>query len=137
MKDKHKRGLLAGFRGSKVDPVRARLGARRGSGREVLGTQNESWGFWGTMRRGLGPEVETYGGHPEDIEAAVNQAWRDAFGVLLDSGLSPVQAREFLDSRMGRHFADCWIGSRAEAVSKVATFTGWWRREGGGAVRTR
>ena len=52
-------------------------------------TQNESWGFWGTM-----------GGH-----ACV--AWPVAMQQIAEiTGEPPESVRAFLDSKQGRHFAD-------------------------------
>lgn len=52
-------------------------------------TQNEAWGFWGTM-----------GGH-----ACV--AWSIAMTQIADvTGESLESVRAFLDSKQGRHFAD-------------------------------
>lgn len=52
-------------------------------------TQNEAWGFWGTM-----------GGH-----ACV--AWPLAMQQIAEiTGEPPESVRAFLDSKQGRHFAD-------------------------------
>ncbi|RMX18053.1 hypothetical protein EBQ34_03045 [Vandammella animalimorsus] len=52
-------------------------------------TQNEGWGFWGTM-----------GGYASAAWPLAMNAIADATGQDLDS------IRVFLDSRYGRHFAD-------------------------------
>ena len=55
----------------------------------MLETQNESWGFWGTMG---------------DMAEA---AWGYAFDRVLDAtGMDDNDVRAFLDGRPGRHFAD-------------------------------
>jgi hypothetical protein len=57
----------------------------------VLTTENESWGFFGTV-----------GNH-----ADAPKAWALAFGaVARATGCSPEGVCDFLDSRHGRHFAD-------------------------------
>jgi hypothetical protein len=56
---------------------------------QTLATQNESWGFWGTMK--------------EEAPAA----WAIALpSITTVTGCEPEQVRAFLDSRHGRHFAD-------------------------------
>ncbi len=55
----------------------------------ILATENQAWGFWGTMGE----------------RAAV--AWPLAFTAILDATKTEADAvRAFLDSRHGRHFAD-------------------------------
>ena len=55
----------------------------------IPATQNEAWGFWGTMN---------------DQAAA---AWPIAMTAISDATLQPLESvRAFLDSRHGRHFAD-------------------------------
>jgi hypothetical protein len=52
-------------------------------------TQNDAWGFWGTMN--------------EQAEAA----WPMAMNAVSDATGQPLESvRTFLDSRHGRHFAD-------------------------------
>jgi len=52
-------------------------------------TQNEAWGFWGTM-----------GGH-------ASVAWPVAIQQIAEiTGEPPESVRAFLDSKQGRHFAD-------------------------------
>jgi hypothetical protein len=52
-------------------------------------TQNEAWGFWGTM-----------GGH-------ASVAWPIAMQQIADITGEPLESvRVFLDSKQGRHFAD-------------------------------
>jgi CRP-like cAMP-binding protein len=58
---------------------------------KVLITQNEAWGFYGTISRAERPD----------------EAWRLAFEAIADAtGASPEGVRAFLDSLHGRHFAD-------------------------------
>ena len=55
----------------------------------ILATQNEAWGFWGTMNN----------------QAAA--AWPIAMTAISDATYQPLESvRAFLDSRHGRHFAD-------------------------------
>ena len=55
----------------------------------ITTTQNEAWGFWGTMN---------------DQAAA---AWPIAMTAISDATDQPLESvRTFLDSRHGRHFAD-------------------------------
>ncbi len=55
----------------------------------IPATQNETWGFWGTMN---------------DQAAA---AWPIAITAISDATTQPLESvRTFLDSRHGRHFAD-------------------------------
>ena len=52
-------------------------------------TQNEAWGFWGTM-----------GGHASAV-------WPIAMTQISDVTGEPLESvRNFLDSKQGRHFAD-------------------------------
>ncbi|PAT41993.1 hypothetical protein [Vandammella animalimorsus] len=55
----------------------------------IPATQNEGWGFWGTM-----------GGHASTAWPLAMHTIADTTGQDLDS------VRAFLDSRYGRHFAD-------------------------------
>ncbi len=55
----------------------------------IPATQNEAWGFWGTM-----------GEHASD-------AWPLAMSAISHATGEPIESvRIFLDSRHGRHFAD-------------------------------
>ena len=55
----------------------------------IPATQNEAWGFWGTMN--------------DQAEAA----WPIAMTAISDATKQPLDSvRAFLDSRHGRHFAD-------------------------------
>ena len=57
--------------------------------KHIPATQNESWGFWGTM----------------NVQAGA--AWPLAMAAVSDAtGQSLESVRIFLDSRYGRHFAD-------------------------------
>ena len=56
---------------------------------QIPATQNEAWGFWGTMT--------------ENAAAA----WPTAMTAIAEATGQPLDAvRAFLDSRHGRHFAD-------------------------------
>ncbi len=57
----------------------------------VLRTNNEAWGFWGTIRHHADPA----------------KAWPIAFrAIATATGCADEGVRDFLDSRHGRHFAD-------------------------------
>ncbi len=56
---------------------------------QIPATQNDTWGFWGTMNE-----------HADAAWPLAMNAVSDATGQSLES------ARIFLDSRHGRHFAD-------------------------------
>lgn len=58
---------------------------------QIPATENEAWGFWGTI------------GHRADPQ----RAWPLAVTALAEAtGEEPEAVRPFLDSRHGRHFAD-------------------------------
>lgn len=58
---------------------------------KVLPSNNEAWGFWGTIRHHADPA----------------EAWPIAFQAIAETtGCSETGVRDFLDSRHGRHFAD-------------------------------
>lgn len=89
-------------------------------------SQNDSWGFWGTM--------QTRG---RIREAAIReQAWPMALvAVSSSAGCSLEDARAFLDSHYGRHFADEVdnqlhdnSGSLTAAITATATrYTEEWK----------
>jgi len=57
--------------------------------KQIPTSQNEAWGFWGTMN--------------DDAQAA----WPIAISAISDATCQPLESvRLFLDSRHGRHFAD-------------------------------
>ena len=78
----------------------------------IPATENESWGFWGTMR------------------GYASVAWPLAMTAIADAtGESFEAARAFLDSRHGRHFADevrnrLHAGDTLDAAVRSAT-TQW------------
>lgn len=58
---------------------------------KVLPSNNEAWGFFGTIRHHADPA----------------EAWPLAMRVIAEAtGCSEIGVRDFLDSRHGRHFAD-------------------------------
>ena len=81
----------------------------------ILPTENQDWGFWGTMREHAAP------------------AWPIAFTAIHNAtSTDPASVRAFLDSRYGRHFADGVNGqmhygaSLADAIAKTtAEWMGW------------
>jgi hypothetical protein len=57
----------------------------------TLSSNNEAWGFYGTIRHDADPA----------------EAWPIAFQAIAEvTGCSEIGVRDFLDSRHGRHFAD-------------------------------
>lgn len=62
---------------------------------EIIRTDNVDWGFYGTWSR-------------KDSGIDVDKAWDIAIIILLENYEEWTQeyARDFLDSRMGRHMAD-------------------------------
>ena len=81
----------------------------------IPSTQNEDWGFWGTM---------------QDKAPA---AWAIALPAIAKiTGCTPEAVRAFLDSRHGRHFADevqnhLYVGKGLEQAVQAATqkWMGW------------
>ena len=81
----------------------------------IPATQNEDWGFWGTM---------------QDKAPA---AWAIALPAIAQiTGCTPDAVRAFLDSRHGRHFADevqnhLYVGKDLAQAVQAATqkWMGW------------
>lgn len=78
----------------------------------IPATENEPWGFWGTME--------------EHAEAA----WPLAMTAISDATGQPLESvRVFLDSRYGRHFADDVLNEllRAHTIQQAinAAVTRW------------
>lgn len=82
---------------------------------QIPSTQNDNWGFWGTMN---------------EYAAA---AWPMAMAAIADAtGEDLDSIRAFLDSRFGRHYADdvqngLYVGKRLKDAIDAATQTwmGW------------
>lgn len=82
---------------------------------QIPATQNEAWGFWGTMN----DQAQT--------------AWPIAMITISDATNQPLESvRAFLDSRHGRHFADDVLnglhaGSELPEAIQAATqrWMGW------------
>ncbi len=73
--------------------------------KQILATQNEAWGFWGTMNE----------------HAAA--AWQLAMTAISDATCQPLESvRAFLDSRHGRHFADDILNEmlRCQTIQQAA-----------------
>jgi uncharacterized membrane protein YedE/YeeE len=67
-------------------------------------TQNETWGFWGTM-----------GGN-------ASIAWPVAMEQIAQATAEPLQSvRAFLDSKQGRHFADAVLDGMAGGLAMEAS----------------
>jgi len=83
--------------------------------KQIPTSQNEAWGFWGTMN--------------DDAQAA----WPIAISAISDATCQPLESvRLFLDSRHGRHFADDVLnelhaGSNLQEAIHAATqrWMGW------------
>jgi hypothetical protein len=74
----------------------------------IPATENESWGFWGTM-----------GGY-------ASVAWPLAMTAIAEATGQPLEdVRAFLDSRAGRHFADevCGHQYHGQALPDAITTT--------------
>ena len=81
----------------------------------IPATQNEGWGFWGTMEE-----------HAKEAWPLATKAIAEATGQPIDN------TRAFLDSRHGRHFADdvhnglCRGNTLKEAIDAAVTrWMGW------------
>jgi len=72
-------------------------------------TENPAWGFYGTIRHHADPD----------------EAWPIAMEtVIASTRCSPPGARAFLDSRMGRHFADDVASSLARGLTLERAIAG-------------
>ena len=82
---------------------------------QIPATQNEAWGFWGTMNE------------------HASAAWPLAMNAISDATHQPLESvRTFLDSHHGRHFADdvqngLYQGQALQDAIKAATqrWMGW------------
>ena len=87
----------------------------------ILPTRNRAWGFWGTMARS------------ENSAADPAAAWETAFrSIAKATEATPEGVRDFLDSRLGRHFADdvangLWKGEALEPAidAAITRWMGW------------
>jgi len=83
----------------------------------ILPTNNQAWGFWGTI-----------GSHADQSEA-----WTLATAAIVKAtGCAPEAVRDFLDSRHGRHFADevanglfAGLSLHAASVAAVERWMSW------------
>lgn len=83
--------------------------------KQIPATQNQDWGFWGTMNE------------------QASAAWPLAMNAISDATCQPLESvRLFLDSRHGRHFADDVLNallinhSVEQAIhAAVARWMGW------------
>lgn len=81
----------------------------------IPATQNDAWGFWGTMNE------------------QANAAWPQACTAISDATGQPLESVQvFLDSRHGRHFADdvrnglCRGQTLADAINAATQqWMGW------------
>ena len=82
----------------------------------TLASQNESWGFFGTIRHHAEP----------------NQAWALAMQAIgKTTGCQDEAVRDFLDSRYGRHFADHAVNAllgRLELAAAIDSAVERWMR---------
>lgn len=73
--------------------------------KQILTSNNETWGFWGTS---------------VDNGLDAREAWEIAFNHYSEVyGLTAEQTRDFLDSRMGRHIADQLVGTGKGSIKEV------------------
>lgn len=70
---------------------------------QILPTENEAWGYFGTAYTNFNDEK--YGDNPRMLAQA---AWHAVFYALMQEypSVSSKAIREFLDNKTGRHFAD-------------------------------
>ena len=81
---------------------------------QILPTQNEGFGFWGTMN--------------EHASAAWPIASTE---IAAATGCEPEQVRAFLDSRFGRHFADevqDWLVAGSDMADAIGQATNRWMK---------
>ncbi len=91
----------------------------------VPATNNEEWGFWGTIR-----QAGVTGGHACEV-------WAEAVGAVASvMKVNTEKARDLLDSRFGRHLADQIIGSAevGEDIRKLLKRGGSWHRNAAQAL---
>jgi hypothetical protein len=95
---------------------------------QILPTENEVWGFYGTVSSFLDGAGERSHGDAEQPKG-MDIIWQGAFKAFLEvyPSLGSKAVREFLDSVNGRHFADSLVhelrrgdGARANRVVKAA-----------------
>ena len=95
---------------------------------QVLPTENEAWGFYGTVSTYLDGQGERGKGDAEQPKG-MDLIWRGAFQAFLEvyPSIDSKAVREFLDSKSGRYFADSIVhelrrndGARANKVVKAA-----------------
>jgi hypothetical protein len=84
----------------------------------ILPTRNEAWGYWGTISR-------------NDAAANPTAAWEIASRRIAEATeAAPEGVRDFLDSRLGRPFADevasgLGKGEALEPASRPRSPAGW------------
>jgi hypothetical protein len=92
----------------------------------ILTSRNEGYGFFGTMTRCAERDRRS-----AEVWALASQLIAQA--IHADSEDEMIGIRDFLDSRMGRHFADdvisnmtgCSIGLQAAISSAIRRWQGW------------
>jgi len=79
----------------------------------ILKTENEAYGFFGTM----------------NLDGCAEEAWNIALPAIMeDTGAEADEVRDFLDSRWGRHFADdvhCFLTKMPLKPAVDAAITRW------------
>jgi hypothetical protein len=76
---------------------------------EILPSQNEDWGFWGTTLSNLeGEGSNLILSDDDDItpQGARRVLWEKVSGLLIEHGMTPEQARVYMDDCQGRHLAN-------------------------------
>lgn len=63
----------------------------------TIATQNTEWGFFGTCIQNMNYDC---------TEQQVADIWDSVVSLVMARGVSAENAREYLDSRMGRHLCD-------------------------------
>lgn len=84
---------------------------------DILSTQNQEWGFWGT--------TSNWGEDENLDESMIEAEWVSAFAVVAATNprWSAEDIRTFLDSRYGRHFADAAFCADGVCNIKISQWT--------------
>lgn len=114
----------------------AERNAAAGGGAAVLPSANRMHGFWGTTENNLYAKNKETLGIDTDGDTSERHAqaqWEAASKKLHSLGMSPEQAREFLDSRYGRHLADA-LGDGKSLDAAVAEHHGYLKKTYGAKI---
>lgn len=83
--------------------------------KQAITTTNEAWGFFGTT-------VSNEGASTEQAAADFNEA---ALAVVEALEITTSEARELLDSRLGRHIADARLANETARELFLRTIAAW------------